>query len=94
MSQVDITITLLNILINNCPSHDSIVNHLITYLLPFESLFLLFLLDIGRKRLIKKSQNELYFSSHTGKDAIVLDIKFERQLPLIQCISNADCLKL
>lgn len=94
MSQVDITITLLNILINNCPSHDSIVNHLITYLFPFESLFLLFLLDIGRKKLIKKSQNELYFSSHTGKDAFVLDIKFERQLSFIQCISNADCLKL
>lgn len=42
----------------------------------------------------KKSQNELYFSSHTGKDAFVLDIKFERQLSFIQCISNADCLNL
>lgn len=61
MSQVDITITLLNILINNCPSHDSIVNHLITYLLPFESLFLLFLLDIGRKRLIKKVRMNFIF---------------------------------
>lgn len=90
---MDITITLLNILINNCPSHDSIVNHLITYLLPFESLFLLFLLD-RKEKADKKSQNELYFSSHTGKDAFVLDIKFERQLSFIQCISNADCLKL
>lgn len=61
MSQVDITITLLNILINNCPSHDSIVNHLITYLLPFESLFLLFLLDIGRKKLIKKVRMNFIF---------------------------------
>lgn len=95
MSQVDITITLLNILINNCPSHDSIVNHLITYLLPFESFFFFIISFRYRKeKADKKSQNELYFSSHTGKDAFVLDIKFERQLPLIQCISNADCLKL
>lgn len=94
MSQVDSTITLLNILINNCPLHDSIVDHLITYLLPFERFFFIISFRYRKEKADKKSQNELYFSSHTGKDAFVLDIKFERQLSLIQCISNADCLKL
>lgn len=71
---------------------------LITLLLIFCHLRVFFFFIISfryrKEKADKKSQNELYFSSHTGKDAFVLDIKFERQLPLIQCISNADCLKL
>lgn len=58
---MDIIIILFNILINNCLLYDSIVNYFIIYFLLFESLFLLFFLDIGRKRLIKKVRMNFIF---------------------------------
>lgn len=58
---MDIIIILFNILINNCLLYDSIVNYFIIYFLLFESLFLLFFLDIGRKKLIKKVRMNFIF---------------------------------